>query len=650
MKKIQFYRENRSKILVLGAAALVAFPHLVHLPRPITLFYFLLLGWRLLVVGKPYFLPGKKLLLILTLLAVILLISVNQGILGRHAGSSALLVALGLKLMEMRTERDSYVIVFLAFFVALTQFLFNQSMVMATYILMVSWFLVATLISLNSGSLKTPSLFKISVGIILQALPIAIFLFFLFPRIPTPKFWLHDDQNQAVTGLSEILEPGQISRLSLSQDTAFRVNFADKIPPRQQLYWRGPVFWFTDGKRWTLPKQEPSVQPIIRFAASSYHYIMILEPHQQRWLFALDLPLTIPANAYWTNEWVILSQSKVRKRLAYELDSSPGYATDYLSEHDHARGLQLPRKPSRRIVELVEKWQQHSRDPAQIAHDALRYFHDEPFVYTLTPPLLNQNPTEEFLFETRRGFCEHYSTAFVYLMRAAGIPARVVTGYQGGEFNAIGNFMEVRQADAHAWAEIWLETQGWVRYDPTAAVAPERIEFGIDVGEQIKTGSVAFTVDQLSGLTQWLIQARQLWASFDHAWSRWVLGYDVYSQNRLLRWLGIDNLPSKILISFTIFFALMMLIAPFIFRNKHRKKEKTLILYEKFCKRLARKGLLKNPQEGARNFSLRAATVLPGSAIRIYEITDVYLHLRYGRNPVPGDITRLKQLIAKFKT
>lgn len=639
---------KRTLPLILIALSVIVFPHFFHLPWPIIGSFYGFVLWRTGAIVRPLLLPGRKLLIILTLLALLMLWSINHSVFGRDAGTSALITAIGLKLMELRTPRDAYVVTFLAFFIALSQFLFSQTIWMAIYVLAICWLLVVALISLNSASSRFYRHYKTGASLILQALPIMVFLFVLFPRIPAPNFGFRDNAGQAVSGLSEVLEPGQISRLSLSQETAFRVTFVDKIPPREQRYWRGPVFWYSDGKRWTLPDQQPIKHSETRFLGSGYQYSIVLEPHHQKWLFALDLPTTLPANAYQTNEHVLLSRSKIRERLAYQLISVPVYTTGALNNEDRGRGLQLAIRPSQRVTELLRNWQLSSSKPVDIVESALKYFHREPFVYTLNPPLLEDNPTEQFLFETRKGFCEHFATAFVYLMRASKIPARVVTGYQGGEYNEIGNFIEVRQADAHAWAEIWLEEKGWVRVDPTAAVAPERIELGIDLGRQISTGSIAFSVVDRSGLVHWLRQAGKLWASLDHGWTRWVLGYDAYRQSRLFQNLGIESMLDKAMMLLSGFTLLMAFIWAISFRKKTNKQDKASSAYAKFCRKLASKGLVKKSTEGALDFAFRAMARLPEKSPAIDEITAIYLRLRYGKAHNSDDILNLRRLVRNF--
>ncbi len=636
--------------MLLSATTVVAFPHVFHLSWPITTFFLFAVCWRFLAIGKPGILPGTKILLALTGFAVALIFLKNHGILGRDAGTSALLIALGLKLMELKSTRDYYLLVFLTFFVALTQFLFNQSVSMTAFILAVSWLLVSTLISMNGQSLKSATLFKMGGSLILQSIPVMVFLFVFFPRIPTPQFGLHNEDQQAVSGLSSVLEPGKISQLSLSRKTAFRVTFNGEIPPPEHRYWHGPVFWKNEGRRWTLPEDKPYQQRGIRFHGKPYRYSIVLEPHQQKWLFALDLPRTVPTNAYQTNELVLLSKTKVKKRLAYQLTSNSGYNSGPLSESDRERGLQLATPPSRRVLRLLDRWKSGSSSQEHIVQKSLAYFHDEPFVYTLTPPRLNGNPVEGFLFETQKGFCEHYATSFVYLMRAAGIPARVVTGYQGGEFNAIGNFLEVRQADAHAWAEVWIKHKGWVRIDPTAAVAPERVERGFDVNRQIDTGIISFAVVESTELAKWLKHSRQLWASFDHSWNKWIVSYDAHRQNLLLDLLGIDSVIKNLLMLLLVFASAIYLLTLFLFRKKQTKKDQVLVLYEKFCSKLARAKLLKKPTEGARDFGIRAVATLPELKSEIDDITRIYLKLRYGKNSAPDDFSKIKRLVGQFRT
>ena len=262
-----------------------------------------------------------------------------------------------------------------------------------------------------------------------------------------------------MSGLSDSMEPGTISQLSLSGAIAFRAEFKGKVPPNSLLYWRGPVLWHYDGRSWRLSSPNLAIpRESLRVQGPPTLYSVTLEPHNRPWLLMLDMPTSLPANAQFSRDLQVLSRAPVRARMRYAGSSNFSYTlAENLSDHERALALQLPAGGNPRSIALAQAWASAGKSPDSIVQAALRMFREQAFVYTLAPPLLQQNPVDDFLFNTRRGFCEHYAGSFVYLMRAAGVPARVVTGYQGGEVNPVGNYLIVRQSDAHAWAEVWFK-------------------------------------------------------------------------------------------------------------------------------------------------------------------------------------------------
>jgi transglutaminase-like putative cysteine protease len=643
--------------LLLLSVFFVALPHVFHLDAIIFVFFACLVLWRFAAATRPALRPGRIPLLLLTVVGAVLVYVQYHRFYGRDGGAALFLVGLGLKLMEMKTRREVYLVVYLAFFVALTQYLFSQTIPMAVYTLVAVGLSVSVLIGANGGpSLALPEVLKRAAALMGQALPIMVVLFVFFPRIPGPLWKMPDDETRAKTGLSDTIEPGSVSRLGQSSEPAFRAEFQGEPPPPIQRYWRGPVFWHTDGTRWTLlaerilgPGQSPEL------SGPAYRYTVTLEPHQRKWVFALDLPATFPPELTQTAEYLLLAPNKLAERRQYVLTSQTSFRTGSLDPVEHRQGLQLPGEPDARVRALVEGWRSATAEPRGVVDRALRYFREEPFVYTLKPPLIKDHPVETFLFETRRGFCEHYATSFVYLMRVAGIPARVVTGYQGGLWNPVGRFLEVRQADAHAWAEAWLPGSGWTRIDPTAAVAPERIEQGIDLEEQSTAGEVSFNptgealAERAQGFRDWLRQSRLIWASIDHAWNRWVLSYDPENQRRFWEALGIVDWRGVALWLGGLL-ALCGIAAALLFWPRRKTPaDPAVTVYNRFLKKLARRGIVKKIGEGPLDFAKRAAAEQPEAEAAIDRITAVFLNLRYGRRADPADVKRLRRLVKGFR-
>ena len=629
---------------------LVTLPHVNHVPWTIFVFFILALGWRLSSNSTKLSLPGRGLLFLISVASVSLIFMEHKTLIGLQAGTSFFIVALGLKLLELKRVRDLYLVIFLSFFVATTQFLYTQTLLMGLYVLVVTGLLIVSLISLNAANaINLVSQFKLSALLIYQAFPIMVLLFLIFPRIATPKFGLVAQDGIAITGLSDTLNPGQISQLSQSAEVAFRVNFEGKVPPRKERYWRGPVFWHTDGQQWTMAEPTPLAQNQIQVSGNTYRYTVTLEPHRQKWLFALDTPTEKPFGASQTSDLLLVTAKPITKRRSYTLSSNTQYNTGMLSNRDRRMGLQLPKPPSHQITNLVKSWRQNNPNPAAIVRQAFNYFHDQEFFYTLSPPLYETDPIESFLFELRRGFCEHYATAFVYLMRAANIPARVVTGYQGGEFNTVGKFLEIRQADAHAWAEIWLRGKGWVRLDPTSAVAPERIEKGIDLLVQLATGEISFGSLERSGLSTLIQNIHYAWAAAEHAWHRRIIAYNANLQNNLLSRWNIKNLANRMVALVGGIALLLLLISLLVLNNRTMRKDKTIALYQRFCKKLAKRGITRTNTEGAGDFAKRAAVALPNLDLKIDEVTQSYQNLRYARETNAEGLKHFSHLVRAFR-
>jgi transglutaminase-like putative cysteine protease len=640
------------QIFLLFSIGLIALPHVEHIPPLLSAFFNLLLAWRFIAVRKTHWLPNKAALFLLTLTAVALLYVHHQGILGRDAGTSLFVTALGLKLLEIRTIRDVYLSVFLAFIVAATQFLYLQNIFMAAYILAVSCILIATLICVNSPNPQPAAALKTSAGIVLQALPLAVAMFIFFPRVEAPRWMVFQDKHKARMGLNDVLEPGSISELGLSGELAFRVKFQGPIPPPEQRYWRGPVFTHTDGKRWTESKNDAFWRHLdkLQFQGAPYRYTLLMEPQDKKWVFALDMPTDFPDTLHRNAFYQLLTSKDPEMRAEYAIVSYPRYNTGYLTRTEYRDNLQLPAKPSPRIRDLVERLQGFKGDPETFIDNLLQYFKTNRFYYTLMPPLMEENPIETFLFETRRGFCSHYATAFAYLMRVVGAPARVVGGYQGGELNKVGNFLEIRQANAHAWTEVWLDKRGWVRVDPTAAIAPERIRQDVNVDLQIALGEVNFTPVKIDNAAiNWLKQAAYLWDSIDYNWQRWVINYNSGNQSKLMAFFNIGNLRT---LAYWLVGVLLLVTVPLawlLLRGKTRQTDKALQIYTRFCRKLAKKGLQRKAQEGAHDFAARAIASLPEKAESIKNITALYNRVRYGKNPDAAELQLLRRQVRSFR-
>jgi transglutaminase-like putative cysteine protease len=447
------------------------------------------------------------------------------------------------------------------------------------------------------------------------------------------------------------MAPGSISRLSLSEEVAFRVVYTGTPPRREQMYWRGPVLWLFDGRTWTPGRGTQTSAPQFTELSQPIDYSVTLEPHNKRWLFALEMPDRLSVPARLTDDFQLLRRDALKERLRYEARSHLSYrANPREAEAQLQRALQLPRGLNPRAQELARRWRAEGTNDAALVRAALDHFNRENFRYTLEPPLLtSSNGIDEFLFETREGFCEHYAGSFVFLMRAARIPARVVTGYQGGEYNDVGGYYIVRQSDAHAWAEVWLSGQGWLRIDPTAAIAPTRIERGLAESVQ-NTAALPFMA---RSAPQWLRELRLNWDAVANRWNQWVLGYDSELQFAFLTRLGMEDITwQKLALNMT--FALGLVIAVFaLFMLRHliaRRPDPVQAAWLKACRKLAKAGLPRAPHEGAQDYAERIAVARPELAAAIRDLAARYDALRYGGERDESLRREFRQRAATFRT
>lgn len=521
-------------------------PHTLFHPAWLSLAAGSCFVWRIWLWHRGLSLPNKLIKTLLVGAGAVAMILHYHTLFGREAGTAFLFLLCALKLLELRTQRDAYVLVFLAIFLLLGFFLLDQSLFTALWSMATLVLFCLSLLVLN-GALALS--FKPRLGqsgkLLLQALPFMVLLYVLFPRVNGPLWKAHEEEKQRRTGLSEQMNPGEISELAQNSEIAFRVRFLSNPPDPAQLYWRGPVFESFDGKAWR--PGFPAMTPMyLTLKGGQTSYEMTLEPHQQRWLLALDVPSKLPDKARVGPGLVALYDDQIVERKIFQFTANTSYEYNREERDGVLRAnLVLPANRNGRAQALAREWVAAGLNPPQIVDKALSLFRNEKFSYTLRPPKLGENPVDEFLFVTRQGFCEHYSSAFVTLMRAAGIPARVVTGYQGGEKNPLDGYFVIRQSDAHAWSEVWLAERGWVRIDPTAMVAPSRVQQGVSAalpaGEPLPN---IIRADQ-----PLLRNLRYQWEAINNRWNQWVLGYNQQQQKGLFANLGLGNVKWQQMLS-----------------------------------------------------------------------------------------------------
>jgi transglutaminase-like putative cysteine protease len=579
---------------------------------------------------------------------------------GRTAGSAFLALLLCMKLLEMHNQRDRMVVIFLASFIVVLGFLFSQSLFTGLYMIFEVVVLTTTLISINyrpativSYTTTCINNLKLASRMLLQAAPLCLLLFVLFPRVPGPLWGLPEDVGSATTGLSEEMAPGRISQLSNNDAVAFRVKFKDVIPKPSELYWRGPVLWRFNGVRWDAPKSQLTLrlETLHEKFGTAIDYSLTLEPHQQRWLFALDLPDALPPRSRMSSELQLLSLSVIDKVTRFELRSHTNYRIEPDAPQNIQRYLALPTNIAPRSRELINTWLRESSTKSQLVQKALAYFRDQEFYYSRQPPLLFDDPVDEFLFQTRKGYCEHYASAFTVMMRQAGIPARVVTGYLGGEMNPLSDYMIVRQSDAHAWSEIWLEQQGWLRVDPTSIIPPERIESTADLIRRESQTNRETQLIELNWMGQSFRQARYAWDVVNNRWNQWIIGFNEKRQLALLNSFGLPNISWRgmTFLLFTLMTIILVVISFYLFRSRKQQSDRISKIYQQFQNKMAMVGFSKQAHESARHFAERITTSRDDLLRDVNSITGLYNKLRYSAHPPNYLFEKLETAVKRFQ-
>jgi transglutaminase-like putative cysteine protease len=438
------------------------------------------------------------------------------------------------------------------------------------------------------------------------------------------------------------------------------VRFDTPIDLRTEaMYWRGPVLWYSTGRRWLPlaarfdPDSDPAsldAMPVRELLGEPLSYTVVLEPTDQRWLFALELPTRLPERARLTADFQLLAEKPVTDLRLYRASSVLDYRMTQLAPAQEQAALQLPPNVSERMRALVADWRAASETDAEVVQQALRFFNEEPFRYTLLPPALGANPADEFLFETQAGFCEHYASSFVLLMRVAGIPARIVLGYLGGEYNPLSGDYLIRQSDAHAWAEVWLEGRGWTRADPTAAIAAERIERNLRLDTFGRSAPARFRVEEGSTLGRLVRGARVLADAFDSGWKNWVVGFSSRDQLRLLDRLGLGPLREYgLALLMTLAGSAVMLGWALALARRPRINDPAQRCWRRFEQRLARIGLGPHRHEAPLHFRARILRARPDLQPAVDMIVDSYLELRYQAPAARPDHRPLCRQIAHFR-
>ena len=637
----------RDLMWLIGSLVLVIAPHALRAPWWLTLLTLSLYGWRLYYTLQRAPLPSRWLVLGVAAVAMLALWVEFRTLFGRQPGILLLVVFSGLKLLETRTHRDAAVAAFLAYFLVITNFLYTQSILTAALMAVSLLATTATLVGFAAPQREPKANLRTAGVLLAQGVPAALVLFLLFPRVQGPLWGLPQDAYAGMTGLSESMSPGTLSSLAQYDAIAFRAEFEGEAPLHALRYWRGPVLWDFDGRTWTIGPDLRGAPPPPREGRTSYRYAVVLEPHNRSWLFALETAASVPERARMTFDGQLLAATPVRTRLRYELTSVIAPEPPRTEVRGAlARAMRIPPSFNPRAQALATQWQAGAANDAEIVARAIEFLRAGRYTYTLEPPLLGLHTVDEFLFDTRAGFCEHFASAFTFLMRAAGVPSRVVTGYQGGDLNPYDRIVTVRQWDAHAWSEVFLVGRGWVRVDPTAAAVPGRVESGLARAVP-ETASLPL---MMQPRMEWLRGVRYRWEAIAHKWNVWVLGYNPERQRDLMQWVGIRDADWHALTAalFSILGVITLGLLAWSLRRLARP-DPVQTAWRKFCSKLAERGVERAAHEGPRDYAVRAARSVPDARRTILRIGELYIGLRYGAQQSAPRVARLQRLVKNLR-
>jgi transglutaminase-like putative cysteine protease len=636
---------------ITASVIIAVLPHLPRLP----VWFAFLLGLVVLVTwsaATKRIRPISGWFIVIVTISIFFAIIYFQGLtLNREISVTILTTMTVLKLLETHAKRDAWMIVTLCYFVMLTRFFYSQDLILLLYLIVSVSIITHSLFVLqhpNRAGFFIKAEIKQTLKLLMTGIPLAALFFLFFPRLGSPIWGSPDLFGEGKTGISEEMSPGSISQLFSDDSTAFRATFSTPVPPRNKLYWRGPVLWDFDGKTW---RRNPQLNPIGRHRdfskeGTKSHYEIELEPTGQHYLFALDYMLRAPKESILLRDSQLINMGKINQLRHYQVTSilKQYNPFEWLSNKRLARLRALPEGFNPKTINLVNSWKQINPDPEVLIRKTLSWFATDKFFYSYSPPLLQGDTVDEFLFETKSGFCEHYASAFTVMMRAAGIPSRIVTGYQGGINN--GDYLLIKQSDAHAWSEVWIKDKGWIRVDPTAAVSPLRVEMG----------SQALMTKQSRGWfdSSWSRKMGEKYDAIRHKWNKWVRDYNIVKQKALFEVFGFDSSDGKSII--IVLGSIMLMTTLFVLLFLYWTREKIKFnhydkIRNKFVKLFAQKGLQKTQGQGMLAFAVSANQQFPHCQQNIDEFTQLYLKLRFSntRKSNKNLDLRLEKLIHKIK-
>jgi transglutaminase-like putative cysteine protease len=664
MRANRYLPPRNSLLWLIAGLSLSMLPIARELPLWLTAIWLFVVLWRIQIFRGNWQLPSKLNKTVLVLVCVAGLFQSFGSMLGLEPMASLLCCALLLKLLEMQSRRDALLIVFLSYFVIALQFLFSQFLEALLIGVVCLWIVTTALLVLNQpeGHHYPSRSLKLSGRMLLHSLPLMALLFLIMPRIgslwsmPTPR-------HSGVTGVSDSMSPGDFSNLSRSGGVAFRVSFSGVTPKQQELYWRGLVFSDFDGRRWQPSSaqkksaswllwgnhKKPTSKTKLQSSSESdsvdtfksakdllarpVDYTIIFEPTQQLWLYSLmlasDFSTSSDVDIVRADASLLLADEPIRSRFEYSVSSHLQYQIGInLSREEREHNLQLPISYNPESSRIAKQWRATASDDHAYIKRVLDLYHAE-FEYTLEPPVLGQHTVDEFLWQTKQGFCEHFASSFVVMMRAAGIPARVVAGYQGGEYNKLENYYVVHQYDAHAWTEVWLQDQGWVRFDPTAAVSPERIRQSLgDLSANFVESWFSLGRYRQFSLINDL---RMQWDALNYRWHKSVMGFDGEAQSDLLAdWLnGVTPLKMVLVVLGSGGTILTLMTLHLWWRGRPSPVSETIKAYMKLERILKRKGFIRAIGESPSDFAGRVSVKVPAIEVTLLRLTLLFEQAQY---------------------
>jgi transglutaminase-like putative cysteine protease len=635
---------------ILGALVL----HVDHVPLWASAALVACGAWRFAASKRPLRLPGTLARVFLTLLLIAAVALQFRTLNGLTAGTALLVSMAAVKLLETYRRRDLYIVVGVALSLLVASCLDRQGILRAPLYALHVWVCCAAfaMIGNDGGTLRSREAVSLAGRSIAISVPLALLLFLLFPRM-AGGFWSLPPSDRAQSGLSDTMSPGSISELTENDDPVFRVHFIGRTPPREDFYWRGPVLHDFDGYTWRDLPGRNSIRLPTRFLGEPYRYRIALEPHSRNWWFALDTVTRSPdRRVRLTFDNQLIAAQPVTRLVEYEATSYTRTATPVpIPIWAERYGTELPANRNRRSVQLAREMHAQAGSDAAYISAVLEMFRNGGFEYTLTPPRLDFDSVDDFLFNTRRGFCGHYASAFVTLMRAARVPSRVVTGYQGAEWNPVGRYFTVRQSDAHAWSEVWIDGRGWTRVDPTAVVAPERLRRGVF---ELLPDSLSAPA-RLMRQTPWINRTAQTWDAVNEWWNSRVLKYDLSQQFSLLQGLGFEAPEWKHLgwLLAAGLIAWLLVVGWHVARTGRRAAPDRLArAYLRLCGKLARAGVQREPHQGPLAYADTVKARRPDLAAVARSLLSRYADLRFGCDPVTTrapEVVEFERAVARLR-